>query len=390
MQPSNLPNTFPSTGATMPACVRPASPPGLADRDGRAATPGAASRRIARVTAHPLRAVLPAPQRTSQGDWTAIEIVVVEVETDGGIVGIGECLARRGAVAYAALHRRACWRRFSSGRTRSTGAGSGSAMRAVLTGRTGGMLIEAIAGIDIALWDIAGQGRRPADREAARRHGPADDRRLRVLDQLARRRAVEREVARARSPPASGRSRSRSARRSRRRIDRGALRAAARRRRDRASASMPTGPTTSTMRSASAACSPTSTMPGSRSRSAPRTGRGYRMLREKLPIRLAAGESDFAAARRARADRGPLDSASIQPDVARAGGISETWRIAELAQCFGVAYAPHVGWSGAVCVAASLQLAGGGGELPRLRVHGLRQSAAPNAPDRCRSATRPP
>ena len=47
----------------------------------------------------------------------------------------------------------------------------------------------------------------------------------------------------------------------------------------------------------------------------------------------------------------------IQPDVARAGGISETWRIAELAQSFGVAYAPHVGWSGAVCVAASLQLA---------------------------------
>ena len=48
----------------------------------------------------------------------------------------------------------------------------------------------------------------------------------------------------------------------------------------------------------------------------------------------------------------------IQPDVARAGGITETWRIAELAQSFGIAYAPHVGWSGAVCVAASLQLAG--------------------------------
>ncbi len=43
--------------------------------------------------------------------------------------------------------------------------------------------------------------------------------------------------------------------------------------------------------------------------------------------------------------------------MARAGGISETWRIAELAHSFNVAYAPHVGWSGAVCVAASLQLA---------------------------------
>jgi galactonate dehydratase len=47
----------------------------------------------------------------------------------------------------------------------------------------------------------------------------------------------------------------------------------------------------------------------------------------------------------------------IQPDVTRSGGITETWRIAELAAAFNTAYAPHVGWSGAICVAASLQLA---------------------------------
>ena len=57
----------------------------------------AASRCIARVTAHPLRAVLPAAQRTSQGDWAAIEILVVEIETAAGHIGWGECLARRGA-----------------------------------------------------------------------------------------------------------------------------------------------------------------------------------------------------------------------------------------------------------------------------------------------------
>src|SRR5262245_50071698 len=96
---------------------------------------GARAARIARVVAHPLRAVLPTPQRTSQGDWTAIEIVIVEIETEGGIVGIGECLARRGAPAYAHLieevlaprlvgesahDRRRLWRR----------------MREVLSGRT--------------------------------------------------------------------------------------------------------------------------------------------------------------------------------------------------------------------------------------------------------------
>ena len=41
----------------------------------------------------------------------------------------------------------------------------------------------------------------------------------------------------------------------------------------------------------------------------------------------------------------------------RAGGVTETWRIAELAASFHTAYAPHVGWSGGICVAASLQLA---------------------------------
>jgi galactonate dehydratase len=47
----------------------------------------------------------------------------------------------------------------------------------------------------------------------------------------------------------------------------------------------------------------------------------------------------------------------IQPDVARAGGVSETRDIAALAHAFHVGYAPHVGWSGAICAAASLQLA---------------------------------
>ena len=37
--------------------------------------------------------------------------------------------------------------------------------------------------------------------------------------------------------------------------------------------------------------------------------------------------------------------------------MTETWRIAELAAAFHTAYAPHVGWSGAICVAASLHLA---------------------------------
>jgi galactonate dehydratase len=83
---------------------------------------------------------------------------------------------------------------------------------------------------------------------------------------------------------------------------------------------------------------------------------GYRRLAQMLPIRLGAGESDYVAgeALGLLADR---SIGLIQPDVTRAGGITETWRIAELAAAHHTGYAPHVGWSGALCVAASLHLA---------------------------------
>ena len=83
---------------------------------------------------------------------------------------------------------------------------------------------------------------------------------------------------------------------------------------------------------------------------------GYAHLRRTLAVALAAGESDYTTAHAAELLRDRLVG-FIQPDVARAGGISETRDIATLAQAFHVGYAPHVGWSGAVCAAASLQLA---------------------------------
>jgi D-galactarolactone cycloisomerase len=83
---------------------------------------------------------------------------------------------------------------------------------------------------------------------------------------------------------------------------------------------------------------------------------GYAQLRRTVSVPLAAGESDYTVAHASELLRERL-VAMIQPDVARAGGISETRDIATLAQAFHVGYAPHVGWSGAVCVAASLQLA---------------------------------
>ncbi len=309
--------------------------------------------RIARVMAHPLRARLPVTQTTSQGDWTSIEIVVVEIETDQGFVGIGECLARKGAAAYARfiervlaplllgrdpLERRRLW----------------NEMRAVLSGRTGGMLIEAIAGIDIALWDIAGKAAGlPVGKllgGMGRSHVQAYASSINWTDDA----GVEREIGAA---VAAGFTQIKV------KIGRPVERAMQRIRFARKLAGDGIGLSVD----ANWAYDVDEAVQVGRALDAcgylwfeepvrPEDEAAYRMLRAKLDTRLAAGESDFTASDALRL----LESRAvglIQPDVARSGGITETWRIAELARSFNVSYAPHVGWSGAICVAAGLQLA---------------------------------
>jgi galactonate dehydratase len=82
---------------------------------------------------------------------------------------------------------------------------------------------------------------------------------------------------------------------------------------------------------------------------------GYRNLRGATKIPLAAGEGEFTRwGMRELLETRAIDV--IQPDVARSGGISETRRIADLASLYHCAYAPHVGASGALCAVASLHL----------------------------------
>jgi len=88
----------------------------------------------------------------------------------------------------------------------------------------------------------------------------------------------------------------------------------------------------------------------------PENRAGYIRLSKRSRVPLAAGESEFTAH-----DFTDLIAAEAiqyaQPDVTRSGGISETRRIASLADAFRIRYAPHVGHSGIVCIAASLDLA---------------------------------
>jgi galactonate dehydratase len=83
---------------------------------------------------------------------------------------------------------------------------------------------------------------------------------------------------------------------------------------------------------------------------------GYKLLSRRSPVRLAAGEADYVSGE-ALARLADRSVGLIQPDIARSGGVTETWRIAELAAAHHTAFAPHMGLSGAICAAASLHIA---------------------------------
>ncbi len=94
----------------------------------------------------------------------------------------------------------------------------------------------------------------------------------------------------------------------------------------------------------------------------PENLRDYAQLAASLDIIVAGGEclcnrwifNDFLCA-------GAMDL--IQPDVSRAGGISESKRISDLADVYGVPFAPHVSIGTAIYMAASLQWAAAGPNL---------------------------
>lgn len=80
---------------------------------------------------------------------------------------------------------------------------------------------------------------------------------------------------------------------------------------------------------------------------------GYRAVRAGQPIPVAGGETWFTR----WGFRDPVASRALdilQPDVCAVGGLSEACRIATLAETFGLRLVPHV-WGTGVAIAAALQ-----------------------------------
>ncbi|MBY3342196.1 mandelate racemase/muconate lactonizing enzyme family protein [Rhizobium laguerreae] len=316
---------------------------------------------ISDVVAHPLSQMLPKPTVTSWGTYHEVSMVLVEVRTDAGIVGVGEVLARFSPKAYAELIETSLKPRLIGQDARNIGA-LWQSMRRSLSGRAGGMLIEAIAGVDIALWDIMGKA---AGMPIAKLLGGIGRETIEVyaaavnwVDDAEADRELERYIGE-RFPRIKVKM-ANPVREACRRIERLRKRA---------------GDDIELCVDANWAYDLDQAIEVGRALStngyfwfeeplAPENEQGYEELRKRCGVPLAAGESNFTAdqAQRLVANR---TLSILQPDVARAGGISETRRMADYAALHDVGYAPHIGMSGIICETASTHLAAA---LPNFRV----------------------
>jgi len=308
---------------------------------------------IVEVVAHPLVQRLEQPTQTSWGRYEAVSILVVEVRTASGVTGYGEGLARFAPHAYAALVRDALVPRILGQDALAIGANWGR-MRRALSGRAGGMLAEAIAAVDIALWDIAGkvagmplwrllggEGRRAVPVYAASVNWAEDAAADAAIDDFTAR-GFDRIKIKIGGP-----------------VDAAIRRIARVRRR--------AGDAVTLYADANWAYRPDAAAEVGRALAdhgyawfeeplRPEDEDGYAALRAACAVPLAAGESNYTLDQ-ARAQIEARVLSHAQPNITRAGGLSETRRIAEHARAHDVAYAPHVGMSGILCEVASLHLA---------------------------------
>lgn len=326
--------------------------------------------RISDVIAHPLTQKLPQPTVTSWGKYTEVSIVLVEVRTDAGIIGVGEALARFSPKAYCELIEGSLKPRLVGGNATDIMAHWRS-MRRSLSGRSGGMLFEAIAGVDIALWDILGKvaglpicrllggvGRQEVPVYAASVNWGSDEFMDEELDRYLKK-GFPRIKVKVANP----------VKEACKRVERLRKRA---------------GEGIELCVDANWAYTLEEAVELGRALTdnnyfwfeeplRPEDEGGYEELHRRCATPLAAGESNYTLdqAMRLVANR---TLSFLQPDVARSGGITETRRMAEFAAAHDVQYAPHIGMSGIICETASVHLAAA---MPNLRAMECETDSSP-------------
>lgn len=315
--------------------------------------------RVLSVRSYPLSQQLAQPTQTAWGRYSSISIVVVEVRTRDGYVGAGEVLARFSPKAYCELIDTALAPRVI-GQNPADIDSLWMSMRRALSGRAGGMLIEAIASIDIALWDIKGQlAGKPLHAllsDSAATDVPVYAASVNWSDDAAAKDQVTDFLERGfdRMKVKIGRSPRDAAKRI-------------------ALVRQEAGEAITLYADANWAYALDEAEYVGHALSDhgyawfeepldPDDEDGYEVLAKRLDVPLAAGESNFTSRQAERLiNSGALRY--IQPNVTRTGGISQTIKTAHHAKSKGVSYAAHVGMSGIICETVGVHIAAAmGGE----------------------------
>lgn len=113
---------------------------------------------ISRVSARLLSARSQTSVTSGIGTFDTFSMVLVEIEDDSGLIGYGEALARRGGeMTVAAVENLLRPVLLQKDPRNIGGLWMEMVNRLRLWGHTSGVVMEAISGVDIALWDLVGK-----------------------------------------------------------------------------------------------------------------------------------------------------------------------------------------------------------------------------------------
>jgi L-alanine-DL-glutamate epimerase-like enolase superfamily enzyme len=316
--------------------------------------------RIARLETYVLEAKLEKPIQFGVGPYGAFTATLVELTTDDGLVGIGECIARKAPRVTDRVVRDLLWP-VVEGRDPQDAAGIWDDMFRQLRawGHYRGFVQEAMSGVDQAVWDILAQSRGvpvyKALAGAGRDRVPVYASSVYIADLDTMQRETREQVGKGhvaikmkvgRTPELGGL-----------RMDIDSVRAV----REAAGPDVEIGIDVNSAYDAATAirfCKAVERYDISFLEEPvyPDDIDGYEMIRRSQSIPLAGGESEFGIfGFRELLQRRALDV--VQPDIARVGGFTAAMRLGALVHAHNVRYAPHTGFSCGVAHLSSLHLA---------------------------------
>lgn len=314
---------------------------------------------------------IPNAERVGGTVFKGYRTCFVRVETDDGVVGIGECMVRLAPDATAAIVRELGDVLIGLDPRETSVAWELMFSVMLNRGHLKGFFMEALSGLDIALWDIRGKS---LGQPVYQLLGGAQRDKIWAYASSLRFRGLDATIATATELVSKGYSAIK-------------LKVGSDSYRPEADIALATavreavGPEIYLTADANCGLSRLAAIRLGRALEelgfawfeeplAPDDHEGYAELARALDIAIAGGETEFTRfGFRELFVRRAIDI--VQPNIARAGGFTECMRIAALASAFHIPYAPHTGSTGAVCLAAELHMAAA---LPNFLIYEHMQS----------------